>query len=291
MILNVSWRTDIVAFYTEWFMNRYKEGYVDVRNPFYKKLVSRIYFDDVDLLVFCTKNPSPIIPYIEKIKKPIIFNITITPYHKDIEPNVPNKNDVINEVKKLSKILGKERIYIRYDPILLNKKYTVNYHIKAFSKLTKLLEGYIETIIISFVDEYKNVREHQQELNLIPLENLDYEVIGKNFSTIAKKHNMTVQTCYENRNLVEYGFKDSPCISSELAYQITGKKYKKWKARKCNCVEMVDIGQYNACFHLCKYCYANFDEKEINNNINHHDKNSSLIIGKIKPTDIIKRRK
>ena len=85
MILNVSGRTDIVAFYTEWFMNRYKEGYVDVRNPFYERLVSRIYFDDVDLIVFCSKNPLPIIPYIEKIDNPIIFNVTITPYHKDIE--------------------------------------------------------------------------------------------------------------------------------------------------------------------------------------------------------------
>lgn len=186
MILNVSGRTDIVAFYTEWFMNRYKEGYVDVRNPFYERLVSRIYFDDVDLIVFCSKNPLPIIPYIEKIDNPIIFNVTITPYHKDIEPNVPDKTDLINGVKKLSEILGKERIYIRYDPILLNKKYTVNYHIKAFSKLTKMLEGYIETIIISFVDEYKNVREHQQELNLVPFKNSDYEAIGKNFSTIAK---------------------------------------------------------------------------------------------------------
>ena len=69
MVLNVSGRTDIVAFYSDWFMNRIKEGFVDVRNPFNKKLVSRIYFEDVDLILFCTKNPIPILDKIEKIGK------------------------------------------------------------------------------------------------------------------------------------------------------------------------------------------------------------------------------
>ena len=80
MILNVSGRTDIVAFYSDWFRNRYQEGYVDVRNPFYPKQVSRIYFEDVDAIVFCTKNPLPIIDYLEEIKKPILFQVTLTPY-------------------------------------------------------------------------------------------------------------------------------------------------------------------------------------------------------------------
>ena len=91
MILNVSGRTDIVAFYSKWFINRYREGYVDVRNPFYPKNVSRIYFDDVDLILFCTKNARPIIPYLSEIKKNIIFHVTLTPYKKDVEPNVKDK--------------------------------------------------------------------------------------------------------------------------------------------------------------------------------------------------------
>ena len=91
MILNVSGRTDIAAFYTPWFMNRYHEGFVDVRNPFYPKLVSRIYFSDVDAIMFCTKNPIPILPYLEKIDKPKIFHITLTPYLKDIELNTISK--------------------------------------------------------------------------------------------------------------------------------------------------------------------------------------------------------
>ncbi len=100
MILNVSGRTDIVAFYTKWFINRYKEGYIDVRNPYYSKQVSRIYIDNVDLILFCTKNPTPIIKYLKNIDKPIVFHITITPYNKDIEPNITDKSKIIESIKK-----------------------------------------------------------------------------------------------------------------------------------------------------------------------------------------------
>ena len=141
MILNISGRTDIVAFYTNWLMNRIKEGYVDVRNPYNKKLVSRINFDNVDAIMFCTKNPTPIIDKINLIKKPIIFHITLTPYKKNIEPNVPNKKIVIEGIKKLSKILGKENVVIRYDPVFLNEEYNLEYHKFAFERMCKLLDG------------------------------------------------------------------------------------------------------------------------------------------------------
>ena len=100
MVLNVSGRTDIVAFYSDWFMNRIEEGFVDVRNPFNLKLVSRIYFEDVDLILFCTKNPIPILDKIEKINKPILFHVTLTPYRKDIEVNVPPKGKIIRSEER-----------------------------------------------------------------------------------------------------------------------------------------------------------------------------------------------
>ncbi|MDE5630066.1 MAG: DUF1848 domain-containing protein, partial [Bacilli bacterium] len=127
MILNVSGRTDIIAFYTKWFIKRIEEGYVDVRNPFNKHLVSRIFFEDVDAFLFCTKNPVPIINYISQINKPMIFQVTLTPYKKNIEPNVPDKVTLIEAIKKLSSIIGIDNIYIRYDPIFLNDEYTIEY--------------------------------------------------------------------------------------------------------------------------------------------------------------------
>lgn len=291
MILNVSGRTDIVAFYTEWFMNRYKEGFIDVRNPFNPKLVSRINFIDVDAILFCTKNPIPILDHLKEIDKPIIFHVTLTPYKNDIEPNVPDKTKIIDAIKKLSSIVGIDNLFVRYDPIFISDKYNIEYHKKAFAKMCSLLDGYVNKIIISFIDDYKNVRNNQNILNYKTFTDYDYEQIGKSFSESAKVHNMTVQTCFEERDLTEYGFIKGECLSHELAYILTGKKYKSWKARKCSCVEMVDIGVYNTCKHFCKYCYANYDELKVNNNCLKHNPNSSLLIGELESDDIIKIRK
>lgn len=295
MILNVSGRTDIVAFYIEWFMNRYHEGYVDVRNPFYEKQVSRIYFKDVDAIVFCTKNPHPILPYLNEIREPIIFQVTITPYKQEIEPFVPPKGCIIEDIKKLSTIVGKENLWIRYDPIFLNSDYSISYHVHAFQKLCQLLNGYVSHIIVSFLDDYKNVRKHSHVLNVIPFTEKDYQIIGKSFSDSARKNGMTVQTCFEQKTLVEYGFQKGDCVSHELIYKLTGKtNFKTWKARgrgNCHCIEMVDIGAYNSCSHLCKYCYANFDERKVKYNRIKHESSSSLLIGTLQSDDQIKIRK
>ncbi len=293
MILNISGRTDVVAFYTPWLMKRYHEGYLDVRNPFYPKLVSRIYMKDVDLIVFCTKNPHPIIPHLKEIHHKILFQVTLTPYHKDIEPNVGNKKCVIEDIQKVAKIIGKEKVYVRYDPILVNEKYSIDYHIKAFEKMCGQLEGATSHIIVSFLDDYKNVRKNEEILKVKELTEEDYEKLGKSFSEIATRHQMSVQTCAEERTLFEYGFIQEDCVSKELAYAITGKKFKKWNARgkKCGCVEMVDIASYNTCPHFCKYCYANFDEQQVLENRKHHHPSSTLLIGFLEDGDEIKVRK
>lgn len=293
MILNVSGRTDIVAFYTPWFMNRYKEGYLDVRNPFNPKLVSRINFSNVDLILFCTKNPLPIIDRIKEIDKPILFHVTLTPYKKDIEPNVIDKKLVIEGIKKLSGILGSENVVVRYDPIFLSDSYSLEYHIRAFDKMCKVLKGYVKKVVVSFLDDYKNVRYNMRYLRLRAFTEEDYKQIGLNFSRSAWENGMSVQTCFEERNLVSYGFTRGECLSLSLAEKITGKKPKKWTARGkngCNCAEMVDVGVYNTCKHFCKYCYANYDEKMVNANTLRHDVNSSLLIGQIGADDVIKPR-
>ena len=293
MILNVSSRTDIVAFYSEWFMNRYREGYVDVRNPFNPTIVSRIYFEHVDAILFCTKNPIPILKDLEKIKQPTLFHITITPYHSDIEPNVPDKKEVIETVKRISSMIGKDHVTVRYDPIFISHKYSVEYHKKTFDKLCSLLNGYVSRIIVSFIDDYKNVRKNKAILDLIPFTKNTYREIGMSFSKSAHHNHMTVQTCFEEENLVEYGFIKGECLSHELVYQLTGKSYKNWrnrKEKKCNCVEMVDIGVYNSCVHKCVYCYANYDEKQVMRNVKNHHPTSSLLIGELQEDDVIKIR-
>lgn len=294
MILNVSGRTDIVAYYTDWFMNRYSEGFLDVRNPFNPKMISRIYFEDVDAILFCTKNPIPILDRLSKIEKPIIFQVTLTPYRRDIEPNVPPKKDVIEAIRNISKIVGIENIYVRYDPIFLSEIYDIEYHKRAFKKMCNLLSGFVKHIIVSFIDDYKNVRKNASVLKYREFTEEDYREIGISFSESARENGMTVQTCFEERNLVEYGFTRGECLSHEMAFKLTGKaNFKSWTARKekkCKCVAMVDVGEYNSCKHFCKYCYANFDEKQVASKFLKHDPSSSLLIGEVTDDDVIKRR-
>ena len=294
MILFASGRTDIPAFYSNWFINRVKAGFVDVRNPFNQKLVSRIYFSDVDLIMFCSKNPLPMINKLDILKVPVLFHVTITPYSKDVEPNIPDKRLIIEGVKKLSLVLGIDNVVLRYDPIFLSDKYNVDYHIRAFDKLCKNLNGYVNKIIVSFMDEYKNVRSNKNILKYRTFTREDYKKIGEAFSKSAMDNGMSVQTCFEDNDLTEYGFVKGECLSHELAYILTGKKFKSSnvrKEKKCECVQMVDIGDYNSCMHMCKYCYANYDEKAVSSNFKMHDDNSSLLIGSIQSDDVIKVRK
>lgn len=294
MILFASGRTDIPAFYSNWFINRVKAGFVDVRNPFNQKLVSRIYFSDVDLIMFCSKNPLPMINKLDTLNVPVLFHVTITPYSKDVEPNIPDKRLIIEGVKKLSLVLGIDNVVVRYDPIFLSDKYNVDYHIKAFDKLCKNLNGYVNKIIVSFMDEYKNVRSNKNILKYRAFTREDYKKIGEAFSKSAHDNGMSVQTCFEDEDLTAYGFVKGECLSHELAYILTGKKFKSSnvrKEKKCECVQMVDIGDYNSCMHMCKYCYANYDEKMVSSNFKRHDDNSSLLIGSIQSDDVIKVRK
>ncbi len=290
MILNVSGRTDIVAFYSKWFSNRIKEGFFDVRNPFNPKLVSRIYLDDIDLIVFCTKNPIPSLSYIKSINKPIYYMVTLTGYKNDIEVNLYNKKEIVNAIKELGNILGPENVVLRYDPILLNDNYDIYYHERAVEKLIYELKDSISKIIISFVDEYKNTKKNYKDINYHQPTDFEYNYLANSFNNLSNKYNIPIETCSENE-LVKYGFKNGICISQKLAFEKTGKVFPLWKERNCLCAKIVDIGSYNTCLHYCKYCYANYDEDQIEKNNKLHDPNSSLLIGHLESDDIIKIRK
>ena len=283
MIINASGRTDIVAYYMNWFVNRWNEGYFDVRNPFNPKLVSRIFVSDVDMIVFCTKNPLPLLDTIHLFSVPIQLQVTITGYFKDMEPQVPDKGEIIACVQKLSSYLGKENVCVRYDPILLNSKYNVDYHIRAFNKLCTILKGYVSKMIVSFVDDYKNVRNNH--LDYHEPSNEEYLMLKEAF----EKNDMKIVSCMENKYHI--GDEKDCCISIKYAFERTGKFFKEWKARDCHCVNMVDVGAYNSCLHGCKYCYANFDSKKIVSNYKMHDVNSSLVIGHLNLDDQVKIRR
>lgn len=295
MILQTGMRTDIPAFYSEWFMNRIKEGYVLVRNPYYPEQVTRyeINTNVVDLIAFCTKNPIPMIKYTEKLKAyGQYWFVTITPYGKDLEPNVPDKNIVIKCFRELSGIIGINSMGWRYDPVITNEKYSVEYHIYAFEKIASRLSGCTETCIISFVDLYEKVRRNAPEIRSVTAE--EQMILAKSFAETGRKYGITVKGCHESPSLAEYGIDMSGCLNRsvyEKALGISLDMPNKRSQRDCSCFFGTDIGAYNSCGHLCRYCYANADADSVRKNIARHDPDSPFLIGGSLPNDIITNAK
>ncbi|MBQ4342962.1 MAG: DUF1848 domain-containing protein [Erysipelotrichaceae bacterium] len=292
MILNASGRCDICGYFMPWLMNRIKEGYADVRNPFYPHLVHRIPFEQVEGIVFCTKNPIPALGVLEKIPWPMLFHVTLTPYIENMEPCVPDKRLIIEAIHELSEKLGKDYVIVRYDPILISDQYTVSYHQMMFERMCSHLEGKVETIIISFLDLKKNTRINQKVYQYRKPSVEEIHEMCAAFSCSAKKHGMMIQTCAEEIDLSVYEIHNVPCFSEEIAYFLTGalKKRKRGQREECKCISTVDLGAYNLCLHGCRYCYANYDEKMIRHNMKLHDPTSSLICGHLQKDDEIRIR-
>lgn len=295
MILSVSERCDIVAFYMEWFCNRLQAGFFDVRNPFYPKQVSRIVLDKehIEAIVFCTKNPEPLYRRIKEIPYPFILHVTITPYLNDIEPFVPDKKKTIAIVKKISQEIGKDRVIIRYDPIFISPKYNIDYHKKMFTRLCEEINGYASRIIISFVDLKRNTLKNRKILNMEPLTREKVDTLASFMGKVAAKNHLVISTCAENLSLEKFGFQNIPCTPEESIQRLLNnqKKYRQNKTREnCSCIDMVDIGSYNTCPHFCRYCYANYEEKQVLSNEKQHDPTSSLLIGHLNTDDIVKEK-
>jgi len=297
MIINTGQRTDIPAFYSEWFINRIKEGYVLVRNPYYPNLVTKFLLNEevVDIIGFCTKNPRPMLKYLDDIKKfGQIWHITITAYDKDLEPNVPPIEEVINDFKYLSNKIGKDKIIWRYTPIIVNEKYTIDRHLKTFEFIASNLKGYTDMVIFGFIDMYDKLVKNHVDLDDTTDENKIY--LAKEFKKIAKKYNLELRLCSKEKWLKDYDIDVNGCMRIEDYEKALGMNLiikNKMQARKnyCSCYLSNDIGSYNSCMHLCKYCYANGKIETIINNYNNHDPKSPFLIGNIKENDVIKEAK
>jgi DNA repair photolyase len=289
MIISASRRTDIPSFYSEWFFNRIKEGFLYVRNPMNIYQVSKIKLtpDVVDFIVFWTKNPAPMIDRLDELKDyPSYFQFTVTSYGQDIETNVPSKEKVIIPAfKKLSDKIGKEKVIWRYDPILLNSKYTKEYHYENFEKAAKELSSYTEKCTISFLDFYAKTERNLKGETVQSFTNSDYDDLAKNLSNIAKSYNLKIDTCAEMIDLNKYGIDHAHCIDADLIERISNYKFKlskdKNQRKECGCVESIDIGAYNTCKNGCKYCYANFNQIQVNENYLKHNPDSPFLFGEL----------
>ena len=293
MIISTGMRTDIPAFYSKWLINRINAGLVCVRNPYNEHQITKYELNPnvVDCICFCTKNPIPLLDHIDKELKPFrqFWFVTITPYGKDIEPNVIDKPKVIEAFKTLSNKIGKNAIGWRYDPIFYGQGWTKEKHIQEFTKIATALKGYTNFCVISILDLYEKVKRNAP--GIYPPSREEQLELLKELVKIAKENGMAIKGCYEGEFLSAVGVDCTGCQTKETIENAISQKLevpsKKNARGACNCLLGQDIGAYNTCLHLCKYCYANADKDVVLANAKKHNPDSPLLIGNIEKQDKI----
>ncbi len=299
MILSASRRTDIPNYYSEWFFNRIKEGFVYVRNPMNAHQVSRIELSPevVDCIVFWTKNPEPMLARLGELEKyNYYFQFTLTGYGKDVERNVLHKREkMIPIFQRLSEKVGEKSVIWRYDPIFFTPRYTPEYHLRAFEQIASSLKGYTEKCVISFVDLYAKNRKNMELLGACEVGSAEQLEFCRKISGIAGENGMTVASCAERIDLAECGIAHNCCIDKTLIESIIGCRLNVEKDKnqrgECGCMESVEIGAYNTCKNGCKYCYANYSEESVARNCSRYDPNSPILCDTIGEHDKITERK
>ncbi|MGN0657161.1 MAG: DUF1848 domain-containing protein [Ruminiclostridium sp.] len=288
MILSVSRRTDIPAFYSDWFFRRIKEGSVCVRNPMNIHQISRLRLSPevVDCIVFWSKNPEPMLKRLDELSDyDYYFQFTINDYGKETEPFVPELEKRIDTFKRLSEKIGREKVIWRYDPIIFTDNYTPARHIQSFSRIASQLKDYTEKCVFSFVDIYpsKNSRNLSRlSIKALSAEKLD-EFSGM-LSKVAKANNLVLATCAEAIDLSKHGIEHNSCIDKALIERITGCRLKvgaDGQRQNCGCVKCDDIGSYDTCTHGCTYCYANYRKEIVWEKAKQYDISSPLLCDRI----------
>lgn len=284
MILSVSRRTDIPAFYSDWFFEQLGQGFVLVPNPVNPQKIAKIPLKplkidtistnllgkseisvsgNIEGIVFWTKNPRPMISRLNELSDyKYYFLYTLTGYPSEIESGLPPVEERIESFKELSKFCP---VIWRYDPILYSNSIDFDWHIKNFEMLCSELSGYTSHCKISFVIEsYKGCSKSVWAPSFTEKDKLLCEL-----SKIAKRYNIQIEACAESGDWSKYGIMPSKCIDGEIFEKLLTEKYSnlnitvKRKNQKidgqrknCGCMPAVDIGRYDTCMHGCNYCYA-----------------------------------
>ena len=288
-IISVSRRTDIPAFYGDWFMRRIKEGFTGVVNPFGgRKYIVSLKPDDVVCFVFWSKNFSPFLEnlkVLDDLGYKFYFNYTVTALPDIFESNV-ERQAAIEGLKQLSRTYSPQHINWRFDPIILSGVCDRGFYIKAFKELASGFEGLVHRCYFSFVTEYGKVKRNFEELERTSCVKItscsgDFKIdLANELSRIARRHGMRMFSCC-GEYLVNDCIKKGHCIDGgviESLFVPEGFLYREKPTRKeCGCTESYDIGTYDTCPHGCVYCYANVNKHRAVKLFGKHDKDSAFL--------------
>ncbi len=277
-IISASRRTDIPAFYTPWFVERLKAGYVLVPNPLNPRQVSRVSLDPADVLgiVFWSKNPRPLLEHLAELDRRGInyyLQFTITCYPRELEPRTPDWESSLDTFLRFSDRLGPARVVWRYDPIILSDFLSPAYHLRQVERTAERLRGAGERLVISFLNVYRKTGRNLAAVRSPTLDRLVLEpdpatmqALAMEIAACAAAHGFQVETCAEEIDVAAWGIRRGRCIDPALL-GLSG-PYRKDSGQReaCGCTQSRDIGMYDSCLHGCAFCYANSsDSRAIDN--------------------------
>ncbi|MFQ5963787.1 MAG: DUF1848 domain-containing protein [Candidatus Scalinduaceae bacterium] len=295
MIISASRRTDIPAFYARWFMNRIRAGYCTVPNPSNKKQILHVSLrpEDVDMIVFWTRNPQPLIPYLKELDQLgylYYFQYTLMNNPRLIDNNTPPLPSSLNIFKKLSDLIGHERVIWRYDPVIMSSITGIEFHISTYKKIAEGLKGHTQRSVISLVDIYPKLKKRLSTLRDHGVEIIDFnemddrhlEGLLYSLAQIADENAKEIVSCAEEPDLIKYNIRHGKCIDDDYIERVFGisvtHKKDPFQRKACGCVVSKDIGMYNTCLFGCQYCYAtNSFEQAKNLHKNHNPDSTSMI--------------
>jgi outer membrane receptor for ferrienterochelin and colicin/DNA repair photolyase len=260
MIISASRRTDIPAFYSEWFMNCLRQEFVEVKNPYNPDQVSRVSLapGDVDSIVFWTKNPAPLLAHLAEIEEAghrYSFQFTLNNYPRDLEPGVPELEERMDRFIELSERIGPDNIVWRYDPIILSDKTGADFHRRAFENLCVKLGSRTRRVTVSLIDYYKktkrNLKPLSYEFDLDAADRPETEALLGDLAKTAREHKLEIFSCAQERDYTNLGIPPGRCVEGDGPY-----KKDPSQREHCQCTQSRDIGSYGTCKHACVYCYA-----------------------------------
>lgn len=288
-IISVSRRTDIPAFYGEWFMKRIREGFVGVVNPFGgRRYRVSLTPDDVDCFVFWSKDFTPFLTHLETLDRlgyRFYFNYTVTALPSAFESDV-DKQAALSTLKRLAGRYSSAHINWRFDPIILSSISDEAFYLRAFESLASELEGLVARCYFSFVAFYGKVRRNFKDLEraqgvrvIEPSEQVRIDLANR-LAEAAAEHGITMHSCCGDYLLGERIHK-AHCVDGALIERLFGPSETPYKDKgtrpQCGCTESTDIGTYNTCPHGCVYCYANANQAAARRTFEQHDPDSAFL--------------
>ena len=276
LIISASRATDIPAFYADWFFRRLDKVYVRWRNPFSGQ-DSYVSFGNTRFIVFWSKNPAPLLPYLPLLKERGIgcyIQFTLNDYEAEgLEPNVPTLTQRTDTFRRLVDALGIGTVVWRFDPLILTDKINIETLLDKIAHIGNVLAGYTEKLVFSFADieSYKKVSRNlrQSGINYREWDEESMHEFASRLSALNRnKWEFRLATCAERIDLSEYGIEHNRCIDPELISRLApddvilqnflyNAKTDTGQRKACGCILSKDVGAYNTCPHGCLYCYAN----------------------------------